>query len=356
MSFAGEKDLSIAANGDLVLQGEHGSAAFHKPVVYQEENGQREAIPGGFRLIAKNAIAFTIGSYDHSRPLIIDPVLVYSTYLGGTGTIHFGYYYGDRGNGVAVDTNGSAYVVGSTSSIDFPVTTGTIQKKNKTASTEFGTTVFVTKFNAAGTALEYSTYLGGTGSGDVGNAIAVDSANSAYITGTTYSADFPVTSGAYQKVNNAVANLSTNVFVARLNSAGNALVYSTFLGGSSSTGEQQGDAGQAIAVDSAGNAYVTGSAISSDFPVTAGAIQPHRATPNAPRPASRKRFCNRVESRRLVAGVFHIPRRKRLWVSRRSRQRHRRQQFWRRLCHRQHLFHRLPNLPWGFSATPPWSL
>ncbi len=107
LHFDGQKSLRIAANGDLVLAGEQGSATFHKPVVYQERSGRRQPVAGSFRLIAKNTVGFALGSYDHARALVIDPVLVYSTYLGGSGSNG----NGDQGNGIAVDSSGNAYIV-----------------------------------------------------------------------------------------------------------------------------------------------------------------------------------------------------------------------------------------------------
>jgi hypothetical protein len=266
LSFTGEKGLIIAANGDLVLQGEHGSATFHKPVVYQEKDGRRQPVAGSYRLTAKNIVGFALGSYDHTRALVIDPVLVYSTYLGGTGTNG----NGDQGNAIAVDAAGNAYVVGTTYSTDFPVTGGAFQSQNN-AGAGAGT-VFVSKLNSAGTALIYSTYLGGSG-GDSGFGIALDAANNAYVTGATYSQDFPVTCGAFQTANPSMTTGAAAGFVTKLNSTGNVLAYSTYLGGSGNQASPaHGDVAQAITVRGT-NAYVTGYTFSADFPVTAGVFQ-----------------------------------------------------------------------------------
>ena len=175
---------------------------------------------------------------------------LYSTQLGGSN-----YSYA---SGIAIDSLGSAYVTGHTYSSDFPVTNGAYQMVGGNSYD-----AFVAKLNPAGSALSYATYLGGS-SGDYGNAIAVDAAGSAYVTGYTQSADFPVTAGAYQKGLGGY----TNAFVTKLNAAGTALAYSTYLGGSVS------DYGQGIAVDAAGNAYVTGYTQSLNFPTTVGAVQP----------------------------------------------------------------------------------
>src|SRR5579859_1599840 len=272
LNLTGEKHLRIAANGDLLLEGARGSATLLKPVVYQEHAGQRQPIPGSFRLLAKNTVSFAIGSYDHNRPLIIDPVLVYSSYLGGSGANG----NGDQGNGIAVDSAGNAYVVGTTYSTNFPLSTEPFQSQNNAALAGHGSTVFVTKFDATGTALLYSSYLGGSGStrGDFGYGIALDSKNNVYVTGATYSTDFPVTCGAFQTTNSSTTSGAPTVFVAKLSPLNNALAYSTYLGGSGNHATTaQGDVAQAIAVDKAGNAYVTGYTWSTDFPVTALAFQ-----------------------------------------------------------------------------------
>jgi hypothetical protein len=179
--------------------------------------------------------------------------LVYSTYLGGSGA--------EQGNRIAVDAAGSAYVTGTTDSLNFPTTAGAFQ----TASGGLDD-AFVTKLTPAGSALAYSTYLGGSGT-EQSFGIAVDSAGSAYVTGTTDSPNFPTTAGAFD----VTANGGFDAFVTKLTPAGSALVYSTYLGGSGSGG----DSGIGIAVDSAGNAYVTGETTSDDFP-TASPVQAAR--------------------------------------------------------------------------------
>lgn len=238
---------------------------FHKPVVYQVKDGKRQPIDSQFAMLSKNLVGFTLGRYDHAKPLVIDPVLSYSTYLGGS--------LADGAFGIAADNSGNAYVVGSTFSTNFPVTTGAFQSMNNEPSNF--QCVFVTKLNPTGSALVYSTYLGGSGNtgnkgqfGDVGQGIAVDSSGDAYVTGLTQSTNFPVTEGAYQTVNNStLSGGPENAFVTKLNPTGTALVYSTYLGGSAS------DGASAIAVDSLDFAYVTGSTNSTNFPVTSGAYQ-----------------------------------------------------------------------------------
>ncbi|MGD0009788.1 MAG: SBBP repeat-containing protein [Terriglobia bacterium] len=248
-----------------MIKTDGGEIRFHKPVVYQKEsdvlqqttdNGQRTAVEGHYVLTAANQIHFALGAYNHAQALVIDPVLVYSTYLGGSGW--------DTANAITVDSAGNAYVTGKTSSTDFPVTPGAFQTTN------LGGSSFVTKLNPTGTALVYSTYLGGSGSiggGDIGNAIVVDTAGNVYVAGQTYSTDFPVTPGAFQTTNRAAANDDANAFVAKLNPSGTALVYSTYLGGSglSAFTPSSGDKGNAIAVDATGDAYVAGETYSTDF-------------------------------------------------------------------------------------------
>jgi hypothetical protein len=311
LSFEGADSVAVdAATGDLLVETSVGVVRQRRPVVYQETNGERREIESSYELRGGNHVGFHIRAYDLSKPLIIDPVLVYSTYLGGGGD--------DSGNSIAVDSTRNVYVTGFTQSVNFPTKAGALD-------TTLGgfSDAFVTKLNAAGTSLVYSTYLGGSGfetgsgiavgslgnayvtgqtdsdnfplatalqgvrggqedvfvtelsvsgaglvystylggsSGDFGNAIAVDS-SSAYVTGLTVSSNFPTTPGAFDTTLG-----SSDAFVTKLNSTGSALSYSTFVGGSS------GERGAGIAVDSAGNAYITGRA-SPGFPTTPGAVQ-----------------------------------------------------------------------------------
>jgi hypothetical protein len=290
LHFAGAERLKVIANGDLMVVTQNGELAFHKPVVYQLKDGEREAIEGRFELLARNNVAFALGNYDHSRQLVIDPTLVYSTYLGGSGIGPIPL--GDGANGIAVDSSGDTYVAGVTFSPDFPVTSGSFQTVYKGSKIEYNpdlvSSAFVTKINATGTAILYSTFLGGSGNlghgvsgpGDGANAIAVDSEGNAYITGSAGSIDFPVTSGAFRRANTAKSNYTTNAFITKLNPTGSALVYSTYLGGSGIPGSINlpfngpfGDSGSAIAVDTDGDAYVAGIAFSADFPLTRDAVQ-----------------------------------------------------------------------------------
>jgi hypothetical protein len=256
----GAQGLSLDNKGNLVLSTADGDVVEHAPVLYQDGNGGREAVPGRFVLEAGDQVGFAVGAYDRTRALTIDPTLSYSTYLGGSG-------FPDEGSGIAVDRAGNAYVTGTTSSSDFPTTAGAFQTSNHGLED-----AFITTLNANGTGLIYSTYLGGSGGfggGDAAVAIAVDAAGNAYVTGLTNSHDFPTTPGAFQRT--LASSYYGNGFVTKVNSTGTALVYSTYLGGNSD--DLTGDLGTAIAVDVAGNAYVTGHTSSSNFPTTPGAFQ-----------------------------------------------------------------------------------
>jgi beta-lactam-binding protein with PASTA domain len=264
LQFVGAKKLDLTTDGDLTVSAANGQIAFHKPVIYQLKDGVRQPIDGQFALLSKNTIGFTLGQYDHSKPLVIDPVLTYSTYLGGS--------LGDAAYGITADSSGNAYVVGVTFSTNFPGTTGGFQPTNNGAGA--ATNAFVTKLNPTGTGLVYSTYLGGSavesscnGTGDQGYGIAVDGSGNAYVTGTTCSTNFPVTTGAFQTAYNSTNKFGESAFVTKLNPTGTALVYSTYLGGSAD------DGASGIAVDSLDFAYVTGTATSTNFPVTTGAFQ-----------------------------------------------------------------------------------
>ncbi|MEK6285677.1 MAG: SBBP repeat-containing protein [Acidobacteriota bacterium] len=246
LTFEGAQKMRIDEAGDLVLSTTAGETRQRSPIVYQELNKKRERVRAGYAKQGENEVAFELGRYDASRPLVIDPVLVYSTYLGGS--------FGESGNSIAVDPAGFAYITGFTNSNDFP-TANPLQPNN--ASFCCAGDVFVTKLNAAGSALVYSTYIGG-GETDQASAIAVDPFGNAYVTGTTSSTDFP-TANAFSP---NLAGVANDAFVAKLNSAGSAFVYSTYLGGS------LGETATSIAVDASGNAYVTGSTGSTDFPTS----------------------------------------------------------------------------------------
>ena len=247
--------VRIDGSGDLVVNTDGGEVTFHKPLVYQPPKDRRRRtrdLVDDKYLLTDARVTFEVARYDRERPLVIDPTLAYSTYLGGSG--------GDSGNGVAVDASGNAYIVGWTSSSNFPTTPGAFRTTYPGADLD----AFVSKLNATGSAIVYSTYLGGSGRGReaVGNGIAVDALGNAYIVGWTSSSNFPTTPGAFKTALDA----PENAFVSKLSPAGSALLYSTYLGG------RLGDLGAGIAVDALGHAYVTGET-GSGFPTTPGAFQ-----------------------------------------------------------------------------------
>jgi len=375
--FTGAQSLKTDDSGNLVVSSAAGEVLLHKPVAYQEQNGAHQPVDAQFVLKANNQVSFELGNYDHNRELVIDPSVSYeySTYLGGSAddegeaitsdssgnayvtgntqssnfpgssstnklvgitnvfvtkiasngaSLIYSTYVGgtgnDNGNGIAVDGSGDAFIIGATTSTDFPATTGAFQTKlaqggsgnafafelnpsgttltyctylggngddaalgiavdasgnvyaaGATSSTNFPTKSplqatsgggFVTKLNPTGSALVYSTYLGGIG--DSVNAVALDSSDDAYVTGRTSDPTFPTTTGAFQTTCGSDGTCNggnSDAFVTVINTAGNAYVYSTFLGGSGI------DVGDSIAVDSSGSAYVTGLTESStDFP------------------------------------------------------------------------------------------
>jgi hypothetical protein len=317
LGFKGVRQMKIeSGSGDLLLKTGSGEVRQHKPVVYQEEeNGERREVEGRYVMKGKRKVGFKLGAYDRTKRLVIDPVLTYSTYLGGnvedygyaiavdavgnayvtgearysdfpllnqyqtfqggffgdafvtrlntnlsgTASLVYSTYLGgsdnDNGSGIAVDSSGNVYVTGNTESTNFPL----LNQYQTFQGGQYGD-AFVTKLNTnlSGTAsLVYSTYLGGSGD-DGGSGIAVDSIGNAYVTGSTSSTNFP-TLNQYQ-----TDQSGTDVFATRLNtnlSGAAALVYSTYLGGNGT------DEGNAIAVDGAGNAYVTGRTSSSNFPL-----------------------------------------------------------------------------------------
>jgi hypothetical protein len=243
----GARDLSLDAAHNLVIRTAAGDVIQHAPVIYQTIDGQMHPVSGGYVLKDAHTVEFALGKYDTSRALVIDPLLTYASYLGGTG--------GDEGVSIAVDQNdSSAWITGTTSSTDFPVTSDAFQ------STNFGDEdVFVTKVSPDGSTLEYSTYAGGSNN-DEATGIAVDPNGNAYVTGLTLSPDFPVSDGAYQ----ITLKGTQDAFALALDPNGG-LIYSTFLGTAA--------AGVGIAVDPAGEAIVAGTTYSANFPTTSGSFQ-----------------------------------------------------------------------------------
>jgi len=250
--FEGPEKIRVDARGDLVLSLGHDEIRQPKPTIYQQVRGVRKEVSGAYRLTGKRTVTFKIGDYDRALPLVIDPVLSYSTYFGGSDS--------DTAWGVAVDTNGFVYVAGETRSAQL-ATPGAFQTTNG-GNNVFGD-AFVAKFDNTATSLVYMTYLGGNAD-DFALALALDGAGNAYLTGYTDSTNFPLLSAIYTNLSGSnypgVSIAPTDAFVAKLDPSGSNLVYSTYFGGSGS------DLGIGIAVDAAGNACVVGYTESTNFP------------------------------------------------------------------------------------------
>jgi hypothetical protein len=241
LEYSNADSVFVDANGELVVRASTVELREQAPVAYQESGGVRRPVEASFRIYPGNTVGFDLSDYNPALPLVIDPVISYSTYLGGTAQ--------SAVTALAVDVSGNLYAAGWTEAIDFPVSNA-IQAVNRG-----GVDAFVFKLNAAGNALLYATYIGGRGD-DRAAGIAVDSSGQIYVAGSTASADFPVVSSIRPTLGG-----TRDAFAVKLNAIGNLLVYSTFLGGTSY------DAATAIAVDAAGNAYIAGDTQSTDFPL-----------------------------------------------------------------------------------------
>lgn len=242
LKIEGAESITKGRDGALELKTEAGIVTLSRPNAYEMVAGKKRRVEVSYARVGKDEYGLVAAEYARNAPLVIDPVLSYSTYLGGNN--------GDIAYGVAVDGSGDIYVAGSTASLNFPVSS----PEQKTL--QGSENAFVAKLNPTGSALVYSTYVGGNGV-DSARAIALDSSGNAYVTGTTTSANFPVTSGVFQP---AYHGSVSNAFVFKLSSTGSSLAYATYLGGSDA------DYGQAIAVDAKGDAFVAGSTQSPDFP------------------------------------------------------------------------------------------
>lgn len=247
-SYSGVESVSVDAAGALLVATKRGVIRQAPPVTFQMVDGTKRIVESGFNVIGAGMVGFRLGAYDRTQPLVIDPTVTYSTYLGG-GNV-------DGVQAVEVDAAGHVYVVGETDSPNFSVTVGAHDTTyNGNAD------VLVAKFHRNTGALMYATYLGG-GADDSGFDLAVDGQGNVYVTGLTDSTDFPTTLGAHDRT--LAGDLDG--FVTKINPAGNALVYSTYVGG---TGFEFFTA---IDVDAQGNAYVTGNSDDASFPVTVGAF------------------------------------------------------------------------------------
>ncbi len=251
LAFSGASNSTITDDGYLALKTDSGTVCWHKPVTYQSINGKRQQVACAYKLEKADgvpSVQFAVARYDTSKLLVIDPSLQYSTYLGGSDV--------DSGFSIVVEPSGNAYIAGLSSSTNFPTSLNAFQN-----TISGGYDAFITKLSADGSTLLYSTYLGG-GNTDYCTGIVLDKIGNLYATGVT-DGGFPVTPGAFQTV---LAG-NQDAFVSKLSLDGSALLYSTYLGGSDT------DYGYGIAVDKIGNAYVTGTTYSLNFPHTAGAFQ-----------------------------------------------------------------------------------
>jgi len=259
--YEGATAAAVGRTGELIVRTPGGELTADRPVAYQMVHGERQTVDCRYELLASGTavpvVGFALGAYDRGLPLVIDPVFGNSMMLDGSGD--------DIGHAVGVDAAGNIYVAGSTSSTDF---VGTIAPGGVQSSNGGAYDGFVAKIDPTGTTLLYSTYLGGSGVDEV-EGIAVDAAGNAYLTGYTLSSDFPgVTATSLQSSTGG----GRDAFVVKLSPSGAAFLYATYLGGSGS------DFGESIAIDASGNAYVTGSTGSTDFPgVVATSLQPANA-------------------------------------------------------------------------------
>ncbi|MGA8554995.1 MAG: SBBP repeat-containing protein, partial [Candidatus Acidiferrales bacterium] len=271
LSIQGGQKLHVDNQGELVVSSSGGDVVLHKPVVYQVAGKEKQLVAANYAISGDNEVHFEIANYDRTRALVIDPILAYSTYLGGSNI--------DGANAIAVASDNTAFITGGTFSTDFP--TAHPLQANDGGSPDFPQDAFVAKFSADGSTLLYSTYLGGSLE-DVAYGVAVDSAGDAYVTGKTDSADFPVTINAINvdcggdgkcgSSYNSGNLIVTNAFLTKLNPAGSGLVYSTFIG------YYENVIGYAVAVDQNQTAYVTGSTTDNFTPTVV--ITP----PNTPPP------------------------------------------------------------------------
>ena len=237
----GSSGISLSEAGDLILKVGNDELRFQSPAVYQERNGRRVLVPGSYVLQDSSHVGFQISDFDANQKLVIDPVLVYSTYLGGSGD--------EQASGIAVDSTGNVYIAGYTDSANLPLTSiGTVSSN--------ANHVFVAKLNAAGTGLVYADYVGG-GNDEYGTALAIDSSNQVYVTGSTTSANFPTVNAYQSQLPGPYSG-----FLTKLSADGSSLLYSTYLGGNAF------DQPTAVAVDNLGQAHVAGYTMSRNFPVS----------------------------------------------------------------------------------------
>lgn len=253
LAFGDGGRLSLSPTGDLVLRTATGEVRQQRPEIYQHDGITQRRIEGRF-VLQNREVRFAVGEYDRTRPLIIDPVISYVSFIGGNGNDQG---LADQHGAVTVGPHDEIYLTGDTDSVNFPL------EGTPPSQYSGGSDAFILKLNASGTAILYSTYLGGGGD-DQGNGIAVDALGNAYMAGRSLSTDFPTTPGVFQRQR---SNSCCNVIVSKLDPTGAKLLFSTYLGG------DVGEEGHGIAVDPQGNVYVTSQTASTTFPTTEGALQ-----------------------------------------------------------------------------------
>lgn len=293
LNFKGATNVSVANNGDLVLALDGRELRFAAPHIYQHSSSGNPTIAGSFVLRGNNGAGFKVGPYDRSRALVIDPVLTFSTYLGGAGeescSAILGASFVPHCPSVAVDSAGSIYVAGATTS----AATGTFSAVTPNATEAKGSeNVFIAKITGINStpSLSFVTYLGGTGSKQYPVGVGADGGFNVYVAGTTDASDFPTTASAYQ---GTPASSGTNhVFVSQFDLSGSALLYSTYLSGDAV------DTAAGMILDSQGKVYVMGTTTSSSFPTTSGALQPcaGKSTPPCPTTPSNQFFLSKVNT------------------------------------------------------------
>jgi hypothetical protein len=252
LRYEGADRIALDESGELTIEAGGETIIDHAPIAYQDVDGR--SVPIDVHFVKRGTdIGFSLGHYDRQLPLVIDPTLAYSTFLGGSAY--------DAAHAIAVDPSGAAYVVGTTRAPDFPTTAGSLDPTFRGGTGNVPSDAFVAKVNAAGTAFEYVTYLGGSDN-DEAFGVAVDAIGYAYVTGYTESDDFPSTVGAFQ---NSIGLSHHDGFLVKLDDGGDALLYATFFGANGATDPA------GVAIDSAGNAYVTGHTFAGNVPVSPGA-------------------------------------------------------------------------------------
>jgi hypothetical protein len=242
-AIKGANGISLDSENNLVLNTEYGDLRFNSPMIYQESNGSRVAVEGKYVIRDSTHIGFSLSPFDPTKPVVIDPVLDYATYLGGSSS--------DQASGIAVDSAGNVYVTGFAEATDFPLA----DPRPMSSAPSNTSKIFVAKLDPTGSSLIYADYLGGS-SNDYAFALALDSANDVYVTGSTSSVDFPVVNPYQSSLAGAF-----NAFVTEISADGSTVTYSTYFGGNGT------DVPAAIVLDSSSDIFIAGNTSSTNLPV-----------------------------------------------------------------------------------------